>query len=330
MSMNYIFVHCILSENHLVSSIRSYLICCRYDPGKYGSMNKAPGDDMLQRRISAYGSASRRRSKQSSKDMVVTKSNTSKSSTSNSQNDEATPGDVEDIVDEEEENEISSSSSSSKTKQHEKTVLASEDDEVDAPWNQYAWIEEMELRIHGCVPFGANVERCSWLSRKLFGTCYRSPVGKVSSSPLLWFVPTFLIGNKPGGYDGVDGDYGKNRRTINRASSKPHAVIADGSAMQRVPGALRYLTKCCQEADVPLFIINDPRVWGGNTHQDLESAAKDMRKTIKARIVSNALTVSLLSSSSHCINNHFYFNIEVICISILRSKKVACLNAEEL
>lgn len=95
-----------------------------------------------------------------------------------------------------------------------------------------------------------------------------------------------------GGEDGIDGDYGRDKKTINRASSKPHAVIADGSAMQRVPGALRYLTKCCKEADVPLFIINDPRVWGGNTNKDLESAARDIRKTIKHRIVSNALTVS--------------------------------------
>lgn len=263
----------------------------RYDPGKYGSMNRAPGDDMLQRRITAYGSPpgsppSRRRSRsnKNSNDMVVTKSKT----TEINNNDEDAPGDVEDIVDEEEHNKNNNT-----TSPHEKTVLASEDDEVDAPWNQYAWIEEMELRIHGHIPFGANVERCSWLSRKLFGTSYRSTVKKVSSSPLLWFVPSFLIGNKPGGYDGVDGDYGNNRRTINRASSKPHAVIADGSAMQRVPGALRYLTKCCQEADVPLFIINDPRVWGGNTHQDLESAAKDIRKTFKARIVSNVLTVSV-------------------------------------
>lgn len=104
-------------------------------------------------------------------------------------------------------------------------------------------------------------------------------------------MPSFLSGEKVGGEDGIDGDYGKNGRTINRASSKPHAVIADGSAMQRVPGSLRYLTKCCKEADVPLFIINDPRVWGGNTNKDLESAARDIRKTIKARIVSNALTI---------------------------------------
>lgn len=114
---------------------------------------------------------------------------------------------------------------------------------------------------------------------------------KPSRSFLQWFIPSFLSGEKVGGEDGIDGDYGRDGRTINRASSKPHAVIADGSAIQRVPGSLRYLTKCCKEAGVPLFIINDPRVWGGNTNKDIESAAKDIRKRIKARIVSNALTI---------------------------------------
>ena len=27
------------------------------------------------------------------------------------------------------------------------SMLASDDDEMDAPWNQYAWIEEMQLRV---------------------------------------------------------------------------------------------------------------------------------------------------------------------------------------
>lgn len=134
------------------------------------------------------------------------------------------------------------------------------------------------------------MERSSWITRALFGNCYRQTI-KPSRSFLMWFVPSFLSGEKVGGEYGIDGDYGRDGRTINRASSKPHAVIADGSAMQRVPGSLRYLTKCCKEADVPLFIINDPRVWGGNTNKDLESAARDIRKTIKARIVSNALTI---------------------------------------
>ena len=271
----------------------------RYDPGKYGSMNKIPGDDMLQRRMTARGGPF---SSKSSHDVIITKNDSKRSMDT-----EETPGDIEDISEEEDKRD-------EKSEIREAIVLANYEDEVDAPWNQYAWIEEMELRIHGRIPFGANVERSSWLSRKLFGTCYRSTVKKSQSSPLLWFVPSFFIGNRPGGYDGIDGDYGKNKRTINRASSKPHAVIADGSAMQRVPGSLRYLTKCCQEADVPLFIINDPRVWGGNTHVDLESAARDMRKTIKARIVSNALTVSFtyffsINSISNELIQDVYSNI---------------------
>jgi hypothetical protein len=40
---------------------------------------------------------------------------------------------------------------------------------------------------------------------------------------------------------------------------------------------------------VPLFIVNDPRVWGGNTHQDLENALSDMRKTIKYNIVQQSM-----------------------------------------
>ena len=142
------------------------------------------------------------------------------------------------------------------------------------------------------MPFAGPVESSSFLTRKVFGSCYRKTV-KSSRSIFRWFIPSFFSGEKVGGQEGIDGDYGQNRdrRILNWASSKPHAVIADGSAMQRVPGSLRYLTKCCLEADVPLFIINDPRVWGGNTHSDLESAAKDIRATIKARIVANALAI---------------------------------------
>lgn len=75
----------------------------------------------------------------------------------------------------------------------------------------------------------------------------------------------------------------------NWASNKPHAVIADGAAMQRVPGSLRFLQNVCQDNNVPLYIIHDPRVWGGNTHQALPEALQDMRKTIKQNIVQQAM-----------------------------------------
>jgi hypothetical protein len=29
----------------------------------------------------------------------------------------------------------------------QKTVLATDEDEYDAPWNQYAWIQELQLRV---------------------------------------------------------------------------------------------------------------------------------------------------------------------------------------
>ena len=255
----------------------------RYDPGKYGSMQNSP-NDMIQRRMTSYGGVPRGNPRD------VAPKTDDKSGLQDTHNEDTTENVVQDQT--QQQHQLHRKPQESTT-QAEETVLANDDDEVDAPWNQYAWIEEMELRVHGRIPFGANVERTSWLTRKLFGPVYRTTVKKEPSSPLLWFIPSFLGGNKIGGYEGIDGDYGKKKRTINRASSKPHAVIADGSAMQRVPGSLRYLTKCCQEADVPLFIINDPRVWGGNTHRDLESAANDMRKTIKARMVANALTVSI-------------------------------------
>lgn len=52
---------------------------------------------------------------------------------------------------------------------------------------------------------------------------------------------------------------------------------------------MRLLQKLCKKADVPLFVIHDPRVWGGNTHQSLPEALRDMRSTIKNRVISRAL-----------------------------------------
>jgi len=176
------------------------------------------------------------------------------------------------------------------------TVVAEQEDEIYAPWHQYAWIEEMELRIHGQIPFGAPMEPSTSFHRYMFGNSYKSLVP--SLRPWYnWFTPSFL---RKGIYayrgidsDGMDGDHGTyNDKGLNRASCKPHVVIADASSLQRVPGSLRYLIKCCKEADVPLFIMNDHRVWAGNTHHDdLKSIALDVRSTIKARMVSRALLI---------------------------------------
>jgi hypothetical protein len=56
--------------------------------------------------------------------------------------------------------------------------------------------------------------------------------------------------------------------------------------MQRVPGSLRYLSKICHEADIPLYVLNDPRKWGCQTHATLSSAISDMKKTVSDHIVS--------------------------------------------
>mmetsp|Transcript_10547 Transcript_10547/g.16210 ORF Transcript_10547/g.16210 Transcript_10547/m.16210 type:complete len:667 (+) Transcript_10547:232-2232(+) len=159
-------------------------------------------------------------------------------------------------------------------------VLATEDDEFHAPWNQYAWIEEISKRVSGKVKFGAPMEKSSRLSRVIFGNVYRQTVPS-SSSYYDYFLPPFLQ-KDPCGIDGENS--GRNW-----ASQKPHAVIADGAAMQRVPGSAKYLTDCCREADVPLYIINDPRAWGGSTHEDLADALRDLRRTIKGRIVSRVV-----------------------------------------
>ena len=98
------------------------------------------------------------------------------------------------------------------------------------------------------------------------------------------FLPKFARSDP----DGMDGSGSKKHRNC-RANNKPHAVIANGAALQRVPSALRLLQKLCRKADVPLFIIHDPRVWGGNTHQSLSEALKEMRSTIKNRVILKAL-----------------------------------------
>jgi hypothetical protein len=82
-----------------------------------------------------------------------------------------------------------------------------------------------------------------------------------------------------------------SRKKLNRASNKPHAVIADGTALHRVPGSLRFLTKTCRDANVPLFILNDPRSWGSQTHSTLSEAVVDMRRSVTDNVVSHCLDI---------------------------------------
>ena len=47
--------------------------------------------------------------------------------------------------------------------------------------------------------------------------------------------------------------------------------------------------KYCKKADIPLFVVHDPRQWGGNTQASLQEALVVMRSTVKNRIIGNAL-----------------------------------------
>mmetsp|Transcript_38925 Transcript_38925/g.94251 ORF Transcript_38925/g.94251 Transcript_38925/m.94251 type:complete len:556 (-) Transcript_38925:37-1704(-) len=152
--------------------------------------------------------------------------------------------------------------------------------EMEAPWNQSAWKEELSLRINGQVQFDAVMEAAPKLQRLLWGKAYKSTIPTVHT---VWdyFLPNFAKSDP----NGVDGSIRLNVR----ACHKPHAVIANGAALQLVPGSLRQLQRLCKKADVPLFVINDPRRWGGNTHESLEDALKELRSTVKNRVITQAL-----------------------------------------
>lgn len=116
----------------------------KYDPGKYGSTRDGTGGDMLQRRMSVSPSGSKLNliRKRGGK-TVVTKSEVTDESASletQNNNDEKGVADVDESVQDGDVQE----ESDGKT---EMTVLAEEEDEVDAPWHQSAWIEEMQLRV---------------------------------------------------------------------------------------------------------------------------------------------------------------------------------------
>ncbi|MGK3757460.1 MAG: hypothetical protein ACI8RD_009774 [Bacillariaceae sp.] len=154
-------------------------------------------------------------------------------------------------------------------------------DEIEAPWNQYAWMEELRLRINGHVNFDEALEKSSMYERLVFGNNYKSTVPAVYK---VWdfFMPFSFAKNDPNGIDG------RNQGNV-RACNKPHAVIANGAALQLVPSSLRLLQKLCKEADVPLFVVHDPRQWGGNTQASLQEALIAMRSIVKNRVIDNAL-----------------------------------------
>lgn len=180
--------------------------------------------------------------------------------------------------------------SENKPESNEKESSGDSEDEEFAPWNQSAWFEEMDLRINGKVEFDAPLEKSSVLQNLIFGNYYKVTVPK---SPSFWkryllYPISYISSNTEYLYypDGVDFSHNHNR-----ASNKPHAVIANGKTMHSVSGSLLHLSKLCKEANVPLFIINDPRSWGHNTHFSIKTAAQDLRKTIKKKIVRQALKI---------------------------------------
>jgi uncharacterized Zn finger protein (UPF0148 family) len=151
----------------------------------------------------------------------------------------------------------------------------------------------MPQKIHGHVPFGATMEPSSRWHRHVSGNPYKSTVPS-QRSVLQWFFPAFLQ-TDPGGIDGGSKKASQDHQHItmahnnNWASQKPHAVIANGAAVQRMPGGLRLLQQTCRDANVPLFVLYDPRAWGSNTHASLQQALRDVRFIVKQNIILAAM-----------------------------------------
>ena len=132
-----------------------------------------------------------------------------------------------------------------------------------------AYEEEMQIRLSGRVPkFSSSMERGGWLSRALFGSEYK------------WH-----------------GSRAMEREGDNAA---PHAVVADGGELEKVPGSLMMLSAACKSAGVPLFVVNDPRrSWGGKEvtgevqtpEEELYDTAKELRTKIKGAVVQRALRI---------------------------------------
>lgn len=104
----------------------------RYDPGKYqGRSNNSIGhsnQDMVQRRMSINSGLGKVGS-----EVAIIKSNSSIAGLTKDESEEKA--------------EIGFGGGQTTVQYEEKTVLAEDEDEVDAPWNQYAWIEEMQIRV---------------------------------------------------------------------------------------------------------------------------------------------------------------------------------------
>eukprot|EP00977_Amphora_coffeiformis_P000557 scaffold132_cov170-Amphora_coffeaeformis.AAC.36 len=153
--------------------------------------------------------------------------------------------------------------------------------EIQAPWYQLAWREEAMLRISGQVAFGETMKEADGWTKRFSGYRYKSTVASSSRS----WLDTIFFWRSHSLDEGIDGS-----PIPNAASNRPHAVIVNGLALQLVPNSLKVLQKLCAEHKVPLFVIRDPRSWGGNTHpDDLGLVLKDVQAAVKRQIVTRTL-----------------------------------------
>jgi hypothetical protein len=135
------------------------------------------------------------------------------------------------------------------------------------------------------------MEPSSRWNRYISGNPYGSTVPS-QRSVIQGLLPPFLQTN-PQGIDGGAKNFSNEQQRItarnNWASQKPHAVIANGAAVQRVPSGLRLLQQTCRDANVPLFVLYDPRAWGSNTHENLQQALRDVRFIVKQNTILAAM-----------------------------------------
>ena len=109
-------------------------------------------------------------------------------------------------------------------------AIKKSDDTIDD-----AFKEELSIRLSGRVKsFDSPMEKGGWWSRMVFGSAYK------------W-----------------EGKRGGDALKVDE--NAPQAVIADGAKLQEVEGGMLLLSSACKAANVPLFVINDPRlVWEGD------------------------------------------------------------------
>ncbi|GMI06125.1 hypothetical protein TrRE_jg1857 [Triparma retinervis] len=142
-------------------------------------------------------------------------------------------------------------------------AIKKSDDTIDD-----AFKEELSIRLSGRVKsFDSPMEKGGWWSRMVFGSAYK------------W-----------------EGKRGGDALKVDE--NAPQAVIADGAKLQEIEGGMLLLSSACKAANVPLFVINDPRlVWEGDggkergKEDELYNASKALREKVKGMVVQKALKI---------------------------------------